>query len=46
MKILSSDFVTRSNPELGKLCEVAAFQNGLTSDTTVNSTMFMLWSIL
>ena len=46
MKIQSSNFVTRSTPELGNLGKVAAFQNGLSSDTTENSTTSVLWAIL
>jgi len=46
MKIQSSNAVTRSSPEIGNLGKVAAFQNGLPSNTTVNSAMSMLCSIL
>lgn len=46
MKIQSSNFATHSTTELGNLGKVAAFQNGLASDTTVNSTMCVLWPIL
>ena len=46
VKIQSSNFVTRSTPELGNLGKVAAFQNGLASDMTVNSTMSVLLSVL